>query len=203
MQCRVDSECSMILCVSRNRSAKHYRHRASPDCNTVASFDSSGSESRGGLNRYYRQAWENLHQTAGAKAPLQRKETLDEPPKRYHNLPPPARAEGLRDGSELVITDVVPPKPSAIAAAEKKRHHHHHHHHHGGGEWRQQPHGRPMHKNSDQCANESNVVLHIPYNMSIYHTTDGSNPGRGRNAVVVRQVSFRKTWGDMHLLTLS
>lgn len=42
----------------RSRTTQHYRHRASPDCNTVASFDSSSSESRNGLNRYYRQAWE-------------------------------------------------------------------------------------------------------------------------------------------------
>lgn len=36
----------------RNRTTQHYRHRASPDCNTVASFDSSSSESRNGLNRW-------------------------------------------------------------------------------------------------------------------------------------------------------
>lgn len=114
----------------RNRSAKHYRHRASPDCNTVASFDSSGSESRGGLNRYYRQAWENLHQSASTKvggnhhhSQLKRKETLDR--------------EGMRDGSELVVSDVY---PQQRATTEKKRHHHHHHHSSGGGggggEWR-------------------------------------------------------------------
>ncbi|CAG2058557.1 unnamed protein product [Timema podura] len=128
-----------------NQSAKHYRHRASPDCNTVASFDSSSSESRGGLNRYYRQAWENLHQSAGNKSaplnhsPLRRKETLDEPtgggggPAGYRNVPGTRMigAEVLRDASELVVSDVIPPKPSAIAAAEKKRHHHHHHHHGG------------------------------------------------------------------------
>jgi hypothetical protein len=66
----------------RNRTAKHYRHRASPDCNTVASFDSSSSESRNGLNRYYRQAWENLHESASKNhnhTQLKRKETLDQP----------------------------------------------------------------------------------------------------------------------------
>nr|CAD7429804.1 unnamed protein product [Timema monikensis] len=145
-----------------NQSAKHYRHRASPDCNTVASFDSSSSESRGGLNRYYRQAWENLHQSAGNKsaplnhAPLRRKETLDEPAG-YRNVPGTRMigAEVLRDASELVVSDVIPPKPSAIAAAEKKRHHHHHHHHGGAGgaretqvDWRQQQqHARAQHKN--------------------------------------------------------
>ncbi|XP_052129856.1 uncharacterized protein LOC113208025 [Frankliniella occidentalis] len=159
---------TIVILIRRNRSAKHYRHRASPDCNTVASYDSSSSESRGGLNRYYRQAWENLHQSAGAKAhaaqqqhhhavhaALRRKETMDEPHHAYR--------AGMRDGSELVVTDVaaayngqVGVKPSAIAAAEKKRHHHHHHHHHGGGgggggggstrdqmDWR---HGRQQHK---------------------------------------------------------
>ncbi|XP_049828263.1 uncharacterized protein LOC126267256 isoform X1 [Schistocerca gregaria] len=112
---------TIVILVRRSHSTKHYRHRASPDCNTVASFDSSGSESRGGLNRYYRQAWENLHQTAAGHDPLRRKETLDEPT---------GYREGLRDGSELVVTDVAP-KPSAVAAAaaEKRRHHHHHHHH--------------------------------------------------------------------------
>lgn len=125
----------------RNQSAKHYRHRASPDCNTVASFDSSSSESRnGGLNRYYRQAWENLHESAGSKSglkaasasagapsgvpgvpgaanhsPLRRKETIDEPP--YRN------GERHRDGSEMVVSD------AAAYKGEKKRHHHHHHHH--------------------------------------------------------------------------
>jgi hypothetical protein len=140
--------------LSRNRSTKHYRHRASPDCNTVASFDSSGSESRGGLNRYYRQAWENLHHesaAAGNKAkasnhsPLRRKETLDELVSGgYRNV-----GGTERDGSELVVNDTTAamylPKPSAVAAAEKKRHHHHHHHHATGampkdtaGDWRQQ-----------------------------------------------------------------
>ncbi|KAG8325364.1 C-type lectin (CTL) or carbohydrate-recognition domain (CRD) [Homalodisca vitripennis] len=120
-----------------NRSAKHYRHRASPDCNTVASFDSSSSESRGGLNRYYRQAWENLHQSASTKAaaahhpPLRRKETLDR--------------EGVRDGSELVVSDVYPQQRNTT---DKKRHHHHHHHSHQGGEWRSQhhQHARSPHK---------------------------------------------------------
>ena len=138
------------MSINRNRSTKHYRHRASPDCNTVASFDSSGSESRGGLNRYYRQAWENLHHesvTAGNKSkgsnhsPLRRKETLDEPVGGgFRNV------GGMeRDGSELVVNDTAamyPPKPSAVAAAEKKRHHHHHHHHGAtpkeSGDWRQQ-----------------------------------------------------------------
>lgn len=126
---------------SRNRSAKHYRHRASPDCNTVASFDSSSSESRNGLNRYYRQAWENLHESAGSKAglkgpnssnhsPLKRKETLDEP---YRN------GERHRDGSELVVSETF----NGNKASEKKRHHHHHHHHEArqqhkdGRDWRE------------------------------------------------------------------
>lgn len=69
--------------VHRSRTTQHYRHRASPDCNTVASFDSSSSESRNGLNRYYRQAWENLHESASKNssnhAALRRKETLDQP----------------------------------------------------------------------------------------------------------------------------
>ncbi|CAG9854104.1 unnamed protein product [Phyllotreta striolata] len=134
---------TIVILVRRNQSAKHYRHRASPDCNTVASFDSSSSESRnGGLNRYYRQAWENLHESAGSKAglraasaanhsPLRRKETLDEP----------YRSERHRDGSEMVVSDVYGAKTAGAAAAEKKRHHHHHHHHEGrphkeGREWR-------------------------------------------------------------------
>lgn len=110
----------------RNRSAKHYRHRASPDCNTVASFDSSSSESHnGGLNRYYRQAWENLHESAGSKtglkaaannhSPLRRKETLDEP----------YRTERHRDGSDMAISEAH----NCKGGVEKKRHHHHHHHH--------------------------------------------------------------------------
>ncbi|XP_058790737.1 uncharacterized protein LOC131663955 [Phymastichus coffea] len=116
---------------SRGRGSKHYRHRASPDCNTVASFDSGSSGSRGGLNRYYRQAWENLHESAGQKgngsvshSALRRKETLDEPGYRdnYRNE---------RDGSELVVSDAYKSNGNAHAAnADKKRHHHHHHHHH-------------------------------------------------------------------------
>ncbi|XP_076670028.1 uncharacterized protein LOC143369675 [Andrena cerasifolii] len=124
---------------SRGRSSKHYRHRASPDCNTVASFGSSSSESRGGLNRYYRQAWENLHETAGQKAshpPLRRKETLDEPGYRENY-----RGNNTeRDGSELVVSDVATyPSSKHASISDKKRHHHHHHHHHGNStpEWRQ------------------------------------------------------------------
>lgn len=107
----------------RNQSAKHYRHRASPDCNTVASFDSSSSESRsGGLNRYYRQAWENLHESAGSKSghsPLRRKETMDEPFRARE------ASERHRDSAEMVVS----------TKGEKKRHHHHHHHHKEGRDW--------------------------------------------------------------------
>ncbi|KAL1518181.1 hypothetical protein ABEB36_001843 [Hypothenemus hampei] len=121
---------TVVILVRRNQSAKHYRHRASPDCNTVASFESSSSESRnGGLNRYYRQAWQNLHDSAGSKSglksspntgnhsPLRRKETMDEPYRNNHH-------HRDKDTSEMMV-------------AEKKRHHHHHHHHHkdGGRDW--------------------------------------------------------------------
>lgn len=129
----------MYLHRNRGRSSKHYRHRASPDCNTVASFGSSSSESRGGLNRYYRQAWENLHETAGHKTnhpPLRRKETLDEPGYRENY-----RGNNTeRDGSELVVSDVATyPTSKHASISDKKRHHHHHHHHHGNStpEWRQ------------------------------------------------------------------
>ncbi|XP_018338523.1 PREDICTED: uncharacterized protein LOC108746318 isoform X2 [Trachymyrmex septentrionalis] len=132
---------TVVILIRRNRgrSSKHYRHRASPDCNTVASFDSSSSESRGGLNRYYRQAWENLHETTGHKAghpPLRRKETLDEPGYREN-----FRGNNTeRDGSELVVSDVAAyPSSKHASVSDKKRHHHHHHHHHGSAtpEWRQ------------------------------------------------------------------
>ncbi|XP_060831593.1 uncharacterized protein LOC132915827 [Bombus pascuorum] len=123
----------------KKKSSKHYRHRASPDCNTVASFGSSSSESRGGLNRYYRQAWENLHETAGHKTnhpPLRRKETLDEPGYRENYRGNNTK----RDGSELVVSDVATyPSNKHASISDKKRHHHHHHHHHGNStpEWRQ------------------------------------------------------------------
>ncbi|XP_066600223.1 uncharacterized protein [Prorops nasuta] len=132
---------TVVILIRRNRgrSSKHYRHRASPDCNTVASFDSSSSENRGGLNRYYRQAWENLHETAGHKMihpPLRRKETLDEPGYRENY-----RGNNTeRDGSELVVSDVAAyPSSKHASVSDKKRHHHHHHHHHGNStsEWRQ------------------------------------------------------------------
>lgn len=76
-------EINFVSSNCRSRTTQHYRHRASLDCNTVASFDSSSSESRNGLNRYYRQAWENLHESASKNsnnhAALRRKETLDPP----------------------------------------------------------------------------------------------------------------------------
>ncbi|XP_035727267.1 uncharacterized protein LOC118443834 isoform X2 [Vespa mandarinia] len=130
---------TVVILIRRNRgrSSKHYRHRASPDCNTVASFDSSSSESRGGLNRYYRQAWENLHETTGHKInhpALQRKETLDEPGYRENY-----RGNNTeRDGSELVVSDVAAyPSSKHASVSDKKRHHHHHHHHHNSPEWKQ------------------------------------------------------------------
>ncbi|CAL7935880.1 unnamed protein product [Xylocopa violacea] len=133
---------TVVILIRRNRgrSSKHYRHRASPDCNTVASFGSSSSESRGGLNRYYRQAWENLHETAGHKTnhpPLRRKETLDEPGYRENYR---GNNNTERDGSELVVSDVATyPSNKHASISDKKRHHHHHHHHHGNStpEWRQ------------------------------------------------------------------
>lgn len=165
--------------IFRSRSAKHYRHRASPDCNTVASFDSSSSESRaggGGLNRYYRKAWENLHESnhpkhhstnvagaggggggGGARSGRGHKETLDTAPGPgdlgYRNSSSTGhlRLEGMRDGSELVVSDVFAP-PASKSVAERKRHHHHHHHHAGnpgnGGptEWRHQHPSRHQHK---------------------------------------------------------
>ncbi|KAK0076432.1 hypothetical protein PV325_003277 [Microctonus aethiopoides] len=120
--------------MNKGRRSKHYRHRASPDCNTVASFDSSSSESRGGLNRYYRQAWENLHETTGQKVhhpPLKRKETLDEPSYRdnYRNSDHPL---DVGDAAALATNKHTNDK-------KRHHHHHHHHHHHGNGtpEWRQ------------------------------------------------------------------
>ncbi|XP_014247487.1 sushi, von Willebrand factor type A, EGF and pentraxin domain-containing protein 1 [Cimex lectularius] len=117
---------TVVILIKRNRSAKHYRHRGSPDSNTVASFDSSGSESRGGLNRYYRQAWENLQQSAvkPSATTANGKETPTE-----------------RDGSELVVSDVYRPQ-------DKKRHHHHqHHHHHHGHQHTHGQHDWRQHKN--------------------------------------------------------
>ncbi|XP_036677076.2 uncharacterized protein [Drosophila suzukii] len=124
-----------------NRTTQHYRHRASPDCNTVASFDSSTSGSRNGLNRYYRQAWENLHESASKNSShnaLRRKETLDPPSmtrsrdnlrdnmqRSRENLDRCGRDNyGMRDDSEMVVSSVV---SDVCLKGEKKRHHHHHH----------------------------------------------------------------------------
>lgn len=124
--------------IRRNRSAKHYRHRASPDTNTVASLDSSGSESRGGLNRYYRQAWENLHQSAASP-----KHSRPHHHHHHHHAggrrkdiaaDGSPRVESMRDGSELVVNDVYHPRSTAGPMDHNKkssRHHHHHHHHQG------------------------------------------------------------------------
>uniref|UniRef100_A0A182N1G5 Sushi, von Willebrand factor type A, EGF and pentraxin domain-containing protein 1 n=1 Tax=Anopheles dirus TaxID=7168 RepID=A0A182N1G5_9DIPT len=139
---------TIVIVVRRNRTTnQHYRHRASPDCNTVASFSSSSSESRNGLNRYYRQAWENLHESASKShnhSGLKRKETMDAPVNRSRsrenldvsrsrdldrsreNLSSARSRDygrdsmALRDGSEMVVSDVC-------VKGEKKRHHHHHH----------------------------------------------------------------------------
>jgi hypothetical protein len=96
---------------SRNRTAKHFRHRASPDSHTVASYDSSGSESRGGLNRYYKQAWDNLQEGGVAQAKLKKQE-----------LGRGAARDPMRDASEIIV--------------DNKRRHHHHHSHHPEGDWR-------------------------------------------------------------------
>ncbi|XP_048488730.1 uncharacterized protein LOC125491255 [Plutella xylostella] len=97
----------VILVKRKQHDGKRYRHHVSPDCNTVASLDSSSSESRSGLNRYYRQAWEELHEATGARQGHRRHER-----------------EAPKDGSELVVSDVYP----APHARDKRRHHHHHHH---------------------------------------------------------------------------
>ncbi|XP_047543760.1 sushi, von Willebrand factor type A, EGF and pentraxin domain-containing protein 1 isoform X2 [Vanessa atalanta] len=97
----------VILVKRKHNDGKRYRHHVSPDCNTVASLDSSSSESRSGLNRYYRQAWEELHEATGAKHGHRRHER-----------------EAPKDGSELVVSDVYP----APHNRDKRRHHHHHHH---------------------------------------------------------------------------
>ncbi|XP_049885104.1 uncharacterized protein LOC126380042 isoform X2 [Pectinophora gossypiella] len=98
----------VILVRRKHHDGKRYRHHVSPDCNTVASLDSSSSESRSGLNRYYRQAWEELHEAAGGGGGKARRHDREAP----------------KDGSELVVSDVYPaPHPR-----DKRRHHHHHHH---------------------------------------------------------------------------
>ncbi|XP_060809810.1 CUB and sushi domain-containing protein 3 [Amyelois transitella] len=111
----------VILVRSRkNHDGKRYRHHVSPDCNTVASLDSSSSESRSGLNRYYRQAWEELHEAAGGKHGHRRHDR-----------------EAPKDGSELVVSDVYP----APHARDKRRHHHHHHHRESRhSDWPHRPH---------------------------------------------------------------
>ncbi|KAK9499776.1 hypothetical protein O3M35_002748 [Rhynocoris fuscipes] len=141
---------TIVILVKRNRSAKHYRHRGSPDSNTVASFDSSSSESRGGLNRYYRQAWENLHQSAsaggggvgGGNSSPNGGGGVNNKGGGHHNHHHHHHNHGggghhnhiikdgggsvrERDGSELVITDVYRPVQD-----KKPRHHSHHHNHH-------------------------------------------------------------------------
>ncbi|KAF6202358.1 hypothetical protein GE061_004757 [Apolygus lucorum] len=123
---------TIVILVKRNRSAKHYRHRGSPDSNTVASFDSSGSESRGGLNRYYRQAWENLQQSAVKPAGLSRGDNGKETPTE-------------RDGSELVINDAFRPQ-------EKKTSRGHHNHHHGHQHHGHQHHGHGHHERRHQMS---------------------------------------------------
>lgn len=92
---------------SRKHNGKRYRHHVSPDCNTVASIDSSSSESRSGLNRYYRQAWEDLHEASQVGH------------SRRHDR------EAPKEGSELVVSDVY---PAMHPSRDKRRHHHHHHH---------------------------------------------------------------------------
>lgn len=102
------------------------------------------------MNRYYRQAWENLHESAGSKtglkvaaatnispsgnhSPLRRKETMDiEPQHQYRR----------RDSSgDLIECNSSPSGAggtrSSATGGEKKRHHHHHHHHdiRGGKDW--------------------------------------------------------------------
>ncbi|XP_055618172.1 uncharacterized protein LOC129763293 isoform X2 [Toxorhynchites rutilus septentrionalis] len=147
---------TIVIVVRRNRTAnQHYRHRASPDCNTVASFSSSSSESRNGLNRYYRQAWENLHETASKShnsthSGLKRKETMDAPtPSRSRsreNLGSGGAAERqTRDldrsrenlssnrsrdypRDSMAVRDGSEMVVSDVCVkGEKKRHHHHHH----------------------------------------------------------------------------
>ncbi|XP_054730248.1 uncharacterized protein LOC129239012 isoform X1 [Anastrepha obliqua] len=147
---------TIIILVRRNRTTQHYRHRASPDCNTVASFDSSTSGSRNGLNRYYRQAWENLHESASKSSTqhaLRRKDTLDAPSTMHsrdnlrenmqrsrENLDRIGRENyGMRENSEMVVSDVC-------LKGEKKRHHHHHHKSSSrNGEYRDQSAGRREH----------------------------------------------------------
>lgn len=52
----------VILFKRIKHSRRHYMQKASADCKTIASIGSSISSSTNGLNRYYRQAWENLHE---------------------------------------------------------------------------------------------------------------------------------------------
>ncbi|XP_039763399.1 CUB and sushi domain-containing protein 3 isoform X2 [Pararge aegeria] len=113
----------VILVRRKHNDGKRYRHHVPPDCNTVASLDSSSSESRSGLNRYYRQAWEELHEATGTKHGHRRHER-----------------EAPKDGSELVVSDVYP----APHNRDKRRHHHHHHHREPRNpDW--QPSHRPHH----------------------------------------------------------
>lgn len=124
----------MPIEISSIRNDERYRHRPSSESQSNAAFDSS-TEDRGGLNKYYRQAWDNLREPAATKprssetsksnhpqsSASSRIEPLDDPTYRSRNT-----REMIRDESEIVVSDVVAKK----SKAEKKRHHHHHHHKH-------------------------------------------------------------------------
>jgi hypothetical protein len=94
---------TIVILVRRTQNAR----RHSPDSDT----DSSSSETGGGggLNKYYKQAWENLRETNRRSSKGNFRSTL---------------GEGMRDGSEMIVSDAF-----AKPGGEKKRHHHHHHHH--------------------------------------------------------------------------
>ena len=118
------------------RNDKRYRRRreATSAMPTTATLDSC-SEAPGGLNKSYRQAWDNLHQSDQKKPPQtasSRAGSAADPNHRTRT----SNTEGARDDGEIVVDDFY----AKQAKPDKKRHHHHHHHKHtkrgsSGGDW--------------------------------------------------------------------
>ena len=120
-------------CSFRNDRRYRRRREATSAAPTTATLDSC-SEAPGALNKSYRQAWDNLHQSDQKKpapaGPSSRPESVADPNYRTRAS---NGTEGHRDEGEIVVDDYY----AKQAKPDKKRHHHHHHHKHSkrGADW--------------------------------------------------------------------
>jgi len=120
---------TIVILVKRSHtsSGKSYLQRS----DDITSQSEVSSADDPGLGRHYRRSWDHLSHSA----------ELEKGGHRHARRPPHDDTagrpqEGVRDGSEMTVSDAA----AVYTRPEKRRHHHHRHHHADRDDWRHHHH---------------------------------------------------------------